>query len=481
MLAAAVVQVLMAVPFDGTPCRFGVPVEHSLLQRGIGADGGARLGWRDLGLRQGALRWIEVSLVGGHGTVRVRCRDAAADRALPDVLQVECEGETVTWRFCDGTVDQRQRVVFTVPTECAGEIYSAGEARTLESLELAARSLPVLSLPRRIWERAGLLPPDAGLGRRIRDHLLQAASLLQELPGERGAGDYARSRGIVTNLEFDMPLALLRLALATGEPELLLRARRSALHLLDRDLDRDTGLPFPHGPHHRSGWPEPGHAWLTGLLWTGAVTADDLLLDGARALARALAAQPAVGDGPLDRARDHGWPLLELEHYLAWCEDPVVAKAADRLALHLQLRYAEELRTFRFGEGELGSGVYLERAWLTGGIVLPALQAHLRRRPDATLQRMVDAAVQQLLDRIGEARRGLPTQWRWGRRGVFAEHFAAQDPRAFLLLEALPVADLRRLLRRRGFLDLLLETPQLEDPDLPTSFTMVARCAWIYR
>jgi hypothetical protein len=285
----------------------------------------------------------------------------------------------------------------------------------------------------------------------------------------------------VTNLEFDTTLALLRLALATGDEELLLRARRCARHLVDHDLEPNTGLPFTHGADHRSSPPEPGHAWLRGLLWTGAVTADDDLLAAAAQLAHAIAAAPPEEEGRRERARDYAWPLAELEAYLEFVDDPVLATAADRLAAAIGRRFDARAHTFRFGEGEVGRGVYFERAWLTGGMVLPALAAHLRRRPDRDLQRHVNDVADALVQQIGSGRAGLPTHWRVAAGAVFAEHRAVHDSDAYLLLDGLPLPDLRRLLHREMVLSALLETPARDDPDLATSFTIAARCDWVYR
>jgi hypothetical protein len=97
------------------------------------------------------------------------------------------------------------------------------------------------------------------------------------------------------------------------------------------------------------------------------------------------------------------------------------------------------------------------------------------------MQAMVDAATEALLARIGQGRGGLPTHWRVVPGATFAEHRAERDPKAFLLLEALPAAELRALLRRGPALDGMAGTPRLDDPDLPTSLTMAARCSWVYR
>ena len=225
----------------------------------------------------------------------------------------------------------------------------------------------------------------------------------------------------MTNLEFDTTLALLRAGTALADAEVLRRALRAAWHLRDRDLDQRTGLPFPHGPEHRTGNPEPGHCWLQGLLWAGLLTADDGHLQAAVNLAQALAARPPSGTGAAERLRDYAWPLYELEALLVVHADPVLARAADRLAASIQRRFDATARTFRFGEGELGGGIYFERGWLVGGLLLPALQLHLRRRPDARLQEQVTIVQQALLDRIGRGGPGLPTHWRIAAGSVFAE------------------------------------------------------------
>jgi len=64
---------------------------------------------------------------------------------------------------------------------------------------------------------------------------------------------------------------------------------------------------------------------------------------------------------------------------------------------------------------------------------------------------------------------------------VFAEHRAEHDPKAVLMLEALPFRDLKRLMSRPHVQRAFDETPVLDDVDLATSFTLVARCEWIYR
>jgi hypothetical protein len=212
------------------------------------------------------------------------------------------------------------------------------------------------------------------------------------------------------------------------------------------------------------------------------VFADDRMLVTSQRIARALAALPSSAEGEAERARDYAWPLRELEAYLSLRDDSVVAAAADSMAAAIAARYRPDLRTFCFGEGSFveGNG-YFERAWLTGGVVVPALRAHLQRRPDRELQRALDETIAALMERIGQGRGGIPTHWRALRGSVFAEHRAEHDPKAFLMLECAPRKELARLLQRAHVQRGLSETPSLDDPDLATSFSMIARCEWVYR
>ncbi|MGE3171314.1 MAG: hypothetical protein AB7O97_01730 [Planctomycetota bacterium] len=514
-------QVVLAFAAGAEPVRFGAPVPERVLQAGLSVRGGGEVHWRPLPLAtRDGLSWVEVAVVGAGDHVRLqlggaparpthagatrsgpvvtvsrtsepalapadRTGDRAGDRAddragtAPPIVG-SCQ--RTEWRWGDGSIDRRERTVFRVATTVQGESFEPGEAWTRDGPGLERRGRPLTGLPRALWVRTGLLPRDRGLAAPVRAHLQRAAAALSELPGMRGRGDYGRSGDVITNLEFDTTLALLRLGLALGDDDLLLRARRAAWHLCDRDLDAATGLPFGHGPDHRHTPPAPGHAWLQGLLWVGALWADDELLAAARQIAHGLASVPPMGEGVEDRARDYGWPLLELEACLRLLDDPRLARAADALAAAIARRYRPELHVFAFGEGEAGRGPgYFERAWVTGGVLLPALRAHLERRPDRALRAMVDDVTRALTARIGQGRGGLPTHWRVVPGAVFAEHRAVCDPKAFLLLEALGPRELQRLLRRPEALDGLLGTPVLDDPDLATSLTMAARCDWVYR
>lgn len=485
-------QTLLALSApDPGPVRFGVPLPAEVLGRGLALQSAGELQWRRLPLRAAAgLAWIEIAVAGGEGPLRVTLGgdgpvDGERGPALRRAREVAGGIDVATWSWCDGTVDRRERILCAVPQVLYEHFFEAGEVLTRESPGLPRRCLAAARLPREVWERTGLLPAGGGTAVALRGHLQQVARSLVELDGPRGAGDYARSGGTVTNLEFDTTLALLRLALALGDEELLLRARRAAWHLVDRDLDERTGLPFPHGPGHRTGQPEPGHAWLCGLLWTGAVAADEPLLAAARQIAGALAAAVGGGGrpagGPGERARDFAWPLLELETFLCFAEDAEVAAAADALAGRIAERFDPEACTFRFGEGEERGGVYFERGWITGGVVLPALAAHLERRPDPRLRDLFERATRRLLGAVGSGNGGLATHWRIARGRVFGRHLAEGCPKALLMLEGLPPREVRRLLDRQSLWRWIRATPAPDDPDVATALTMVARCRWVYR
>jgi hypothetical protein len=352
------------------------------------------------------------------------------------------------------------------------------------SAEYGSRSDVLCRLGRPFAVGIGLLPPRGGGGettRVVREAIAQALPRLRELPGVRGAGDYGRSGFVVTNLEYDTTFALLRCALGLQDVAALARARRAAQHLVDRDLDASSGLPFAHGPDHRTGRPEPGHVWVQGLAWVGLLTADDALIAAARSLGHAIAAHPPFGEGRHERLRDYAWPLLELEALLRLLPDARLAAAADAYVASIVRRFDPGSRTFRFGEGELGGGVYLERGWLTGGLLLPALRLHLARRPDPGIAGVVQRAEAALLERLGSQGDGLPTHWRLAGERAFAEHRAVGTAEATFALDALPTADLARLLRRSTVRRALADLPHPDDPDLATQLSLLARCDWPWR
>lgn len=468
------------------PVRFGHPLPADCLVRGLRAEGGPglRLQWRPLQEAPDPVTgrvWVELSLVGGRGRTRILPGSGADSPALWAIEEEELAGpvpgsvlQRRLRRWVTGEADCEERLLFRQAGSFAGEAFQAGEAVRIVA---APDRRSVAAIGRNEWEQAGLLPPTRGLGRSVRNRLLATVPRLPAAPGLRGRGDWVRSGGTVTNLEFDTALGLARLGLAAERADLLVAALAAARHTLDRDLDRGSGLPFPHGTDHRTGVPEPGHAWLQGMLLVGCVWADDELLLAAGSLARSIAARPPAGEGPAERARDFAWPLLELEAWLRFRPDPVVAVAADRLAQAITARWDPPGATFRFGEAGRGP-VRLERAWITGGIVLPALRAHLRRRPDAALERMVLAAAGNL-QRMAAG--GLPTHWQLGPHGHFGEHRERGDPRAYLMLEGLAPDDLARLLTGSRVQRALGEAPDSAHTDLATHWTMIARCEWVYR
>ena len=488
-------QVLFAVPLDGRPVRFGAPVPAAAVAAGLRLQGQGTLQWRRLPIGGDAADpvWVELAITGPPGTVQVcaggagPCQAARGACYLHEV--VECvvpEGRQRTdrWTWCTGAVDERTRTVFTAASTFAGEAYAAGEARTVQSSDLDGRAEVLCRLARPVLVSFGVLPPPGGGGavaKALRAHLQRLLPRLRELPGERGAGDYGRSGGVVTNGEFDTTFAMLRLGVGLPDATALARALRAARHLGDRDLDLHSGLPFPHGPEHRTGVPEPGHCWLQGLLQVGLLTADDELLGAARRLGQALACQPPRGTGTQERLRDYAWPLLELEALLRVDPSPALARAADRYVASIARRFDPIAHTFRFGEGEVGGGVYLERGWLTGGLLLPALRLHLARRPDARLAVQVAAVERMLLDRIGEHGQGLPTHWRLVGDRIFAEHREGGTAEAAFVLDALAPIDLARLLRRSTVRAAVSGFPNPDDPDLPTQLTLLARTDWLWR
>jgi len=499
---------------DGRPLRVGLRVPRAALVQGLALTGGGAMQWRPLSFGDdpaasaprrgehadapGAPIWIEVGVCAPRGRVDLRIGGAgpsAAGAGPAFVLRREtyraAAGRVAVarWEWRDGTVDERVRTTFVADCVCDGESYAAGEALTRQSPDLDRRARWWRDHGRREAARCGLLP--AGQRRsasvtgatvgRVRRRLAEIADRLVELPGARGAGDFARSDGVVTNLEYDTTYALLRCAVATGHRRAFALAQRSARHLRDRDLDRRTGLPFVHGAAHRSGRVESGHAWLRGLLWVGLLTADDAALCAARALGRALAAHLPQGQGPSERLRSYAWPLAELEALMQHVEDPVAARAADRLAASIGARFDGRIGTWRFGEGERGQGVYLERAWLTAGLVVPALRAHLERRPCARLEQQLERGTRRLAREVGSGAKGLPTHYRICSGRAFAHHFELGTTRSTWLLEALSPRAQRRLLARSNVRRALAELVRLDSPDLATEFTLAARCDWVWR
>ncbi|MHC4898671.1 MAG: hypothetical protein ACYTGW_16360 [Planctomycetota bacterium] len=304
---------------------------------------------------------------------------------------------------------------------------------------------------------------------------------MREAPGLRGRGDYQRSGGVMTNLEFDTTWGFARLGLALADPWLLQRAWRSAVHLVDLDLDADTGLAHRHGRDHRGGSPDPGHTWLQGLLLVGCVFADRQLIQNARRLAIGIATHPVARTGRRDRLRDQAWPLLALESWLRFEDHPEVRRAADAIAQGLKDRWDPRNKVVRFGEGKRRNGVYEATLWLQGGVLLPALHKHAARTRDRQ-GREILAASRRRLDRLlRSGKPGIPTHC-WLRDGeLLRDARPVATAAGFMVLEGLTPSALARILRRRLVQQALIDTPAAADKDLPTAFSIVARCEWIYR
>lgn len=495
-LTISLCQILLTFSVAGEgPVRFGFPLRPSDLERGLRVDRvGAQLQWRLLQERPDPLSgrvWVELSLTGATGTLRLK---TGRQRGTGPVVERETtvaeeDGrrvERTMWRWRTGERDEVTRTTFhREHVDQEGEVFGAGESLTEVSDGFDGRWLRV-GIPRRAWETVGMLPRDRGLGRDYRQHLVQIAGRMRELPGVRGRGDYGRSGDVVTNLEFDTTLGLGRLGLAMESSALLERAGRSARHMLDRDLDMQTGLTFRHGPGHRVVPAEPGHVWLQGLLLVGCLSADDGLIRGAETIARGLARHPRPEGERVDRARDLGWPLLEMEAWLRFAADPVLARAADRTMRAILGRFDDRADVFRFGEGELRSGAYEDRAWITGGILVPALRAHRLRRPAPGLAKLVNRVEERLAALVLSGRKGLPVRYvigsgSNGRSSIGRQVRQTEVPEAYLLLEGLSPKDLARCLDRSTVERALGLLPLEDDPDLATSFSKVARCWWVLR
>lgn len=487
-------QVVLSFVHAGEgPLRLGFPLPAATLRRGLRVDGaGARLQWRPLVARadpETGRVWVELAITGASRRVRVRaggvgpCGEAGGDVVVVERRRVPGAGARrwlERWTWSTGEVDERRREVAGGDRTGDGELRP-GEAITTVSARWSSRWLDA-RIASGWWRRAGVLPGKGTLGRPYRERLVRLAATLEELPGRRGRGDYGRSKGIVTNLEYDTTLALARLGLAEGRYDLLERAARAARHLVDVDLDPASGLPHPHGRDHRARAPRPGHCWLRGVLLVGLLAADRELIRAAGGIARGLAARRGPPrEGVADRARDLAWPLWEMEAWLRVADDEVVRRAADRLGAEILRRFDPGRSVVVFGEGRTRSGVYHERLWITAGVLLPALRAHQRRRRDPRLATVVRALERRVLRAVRRGRGGLPLHQWVGFGRVLGEARVTGRAEAFFLLEGLPVAELAPVLRRAQVQAALRDTPERDDPDLATAFSLAGRCAWILR
>jgi hypothetical protein len=497
LLTIAITQVILTCHAPGPkPLRFGFPLPAKQLERGLRIAGppGVCLQWRRLQRRPDRVTgrlWVELCIAGGasRGKSRVRILAGgrhATDPAKGDVVRREIdvqspEGrreETVRWRWRCGVVDEIRYVTFGGASEFEGEDFSAGESVTTG---LDAERFVLSGVSSSQWRSAGVLPKGGTIGREYRRRLLQVVARLPELGTLRDRGDYRRSREVMTNLEFDTTSVFARLGLAEGKGGLLKKALRSAYHSADHDLDARTSLLHRHGKDHRHGPPDPGHTWLHGILLVGCLAAEERLINTARRIARGLARHPGMGEGRDDRIRDVGWPLAEMEAWLRFENDPEVAGAVEGLVERLRRRFDKRHGVFRFGEGERRRGVYEEPLWVTAGSLMPGLRAYVartRHREVRDILRRMERAVADLI-RVGKP--GLPVRaWLAGGE-VYRHARVSGTPSVFMVLEGLNPSDLRRCLNRRLVTSALGEVPAFDDPDLPTSFTIVGRCAWIYR
>lgn len=487
----------------GGPVRFGFPLPEAALARGLALEGSADavLQWRPLHSAadpRTQRRWCEIVVAGpglehdGKRTLRLRSGGGPAshDAGGPvctrrvEVEQASATRTTTTsWEYVGGVVDRRVRTEVVAGELVLGdERLAVGEAATDEGAAVMARTLRVSIAPQE-WARAGVIPKPTRLGAPWRDHLRAAGKQLQSLPGVRGAGDFAREGGVVTNLEFDTTLGFARLGLACADPTLLARAAQSARHLVDHDLEPDSGLPFAHGQDHRQSPPEPGHAWLQGLLLAGCLFAEDDWITAAGSMARGLARRPRTPPqyAAHDRARDLGWPLLEMEAWLRFRPDPAVARAADDVARELIARFDARAGVVRFGEGERRDGAYEDRAWLTGGILVPALRAYAERTRDARARAIVRASEERLLALLRRGQRGIPIRYYVDRDGLGSELRLSGTAEGFLVLEGLDPVGLGRILARSQVAASLEGVPRPDDPDVATQFSIAARCQWVLR
>ncbi len=487
---------LLVVDVDGVGAvRFGFPLPFEAVARGLRAEGGgAVLQWRFLQPTPDPVTgriWVEVCLAPARGRIALHAGGVAAvagdDGPVRTRERIVEESDSVTRtttidRYRDGGVDRVERLLFKAARTHDGEAFGAGEAVTLGGRDADQRWLRV-GIAAQAYARAGVLPAAGARYAAYRDVLARFGAGLPTLSGRRGHGDYARSGGTITNLEFDTTLAFARLGMATRSRELLQRAADAARHLVDVDLDPRTALPFRHGGDHRTARPEPGHVWSTGLLTVGALAAQAEWIDAARAMARGLARHPALasaeGERGDDRLRDVAWPLAELEAFLRFEDDGHVRSAADRLADVLRRRFDATACVFRFGEGETRGAAYRERLWLTSGLALPALRAHLRRSPDAVLADQVSRIETRVLAEILAGREGLPLSLLVVDGRVVDAQRSRGRPEGYLLLEGLrPDAVDRALLRPTVRRALELDAA---DPDAATSFSIAGRCAWVCR
>ncbi len=500
LLATVALQSLLSFEIEGPePVRFGVPLPVDAVAQGLRLHGppGRGLQWRFLQETPGVGAdriWVEIAIDGVESGGDARCRilaggagpsDASGEAEVPAYrLHVEETRDDDGWRRVEelrwnhGTVDRRVRE--------RGERFLGGWPRDQTSPGFAGRFLRV-RIAESFWRDVGVLPRRDGSGAGLRRELLDALPVLEEraAPGESGRGDYVRGE-VVTNLEFDTTLALLRLGLASGSIEALRRGVESARHLEEVDIDPASGLPHRHGPEHRSRDPEAGHVWIEGLQLAGLLTADQQLVDASRTMARSLASRMRIGSGgqgPFDRLRDEAWPLHELEIHLRFEDTEPVRAACDLLAGRILDRWDAGFGALRYGEGESRSGgTYDQRLWLELGIAAVALDLHAHRTGSVPAARVVAELRERAVALCKRGRSGVPIRCRVTASGeVVSDQRVQGAAEAVLMLEGLDPRARSGLLRRgvlRGALEDVLD-PRAED--FATRFTIIGRCSWVMR
>ncbi|HHI69262.1 MAG TPA: hypothetical protein ENJ97_08080 [Planctomycetes bacterium] len=226
---------------------------------------------------------------------------------------------------------------------------------------------PVLLLPA---GRGPLGSQDRALGKAL-GKLLER-SLSWKDPRDRG--DLRDKRGEWTNLEFDLPWALVLQYLRTGNPLYLEGARSCLAHLNSTDrawLDRPgetSGLFLVHGRDHRGNGTETGHAWIQGMLAAALLAGDRDLLGQCASTVRALVlAVQDRGMGGVSRCL--GWPGLALATWLEFTRDPPAAKALGLLAGLTSRSWAPRAGAFLLPGDRAGFHRWVIPLWVQAGLL----------------------------------------------------------------------------------------------------------------
>jgi hypothetical protein len=97
------------------------------------------------------------------------------------------------------------------------------------------------------------------------------------------------------------------------------------------------------------------------------------------------------------------------------------------------------------------------------------------------VRELIAQTERRLASLLCDGKPGIPVRYLCVGGAVIRATRTERTPSGFMLLEGLALRDLRRGLGRGQVGAALLDVPALEDPDLPTSFTIAARCWWVYR